>query len=141
MFGKGCDVDSYRDFLKLSYIYSDYISSLEYTDQEISDRYAKDPTEFDYVAYQLYTSAASSFAGKNDDGTTAEITDENRASAKAAAEEMMEKFEGENVATTPSSPSPASPAPSAKKLPNGSSAIPSRRTTSRCSSPATTTTL
>ena len=49
------------------------------------------------MAYQLYTSAASSFAGKNDDGTTAEITDENRASAKAAAEEMMEKFEGENV--------------------------------------------
>lgn len=97
MFGKGCDVDSYRDFLKLSYIYSDYISSLEYTDQEIADRYAKDPAEFDYVAYQLYTSAASSFAGKNDDGTTAEITDENRASAKAAAEEMMEKFEGENV--------------------------------------------
>lgn len=97
MFGKGCGTDGYRDFLKLSYTYSDYISSLEYTDAELSDRYAQDPTEFDYVSYQLYTAAASSFAGKNDDGTTAEITDENRASAKAAAEEMLKKFEGENV--------------------------------------------
>ena len=96
-FGKGCDLEGYREFLKLSYTYSDYISSLEYTDSELSERYAKDPSEFDYVSYQLYTSRASSFAEKKDDGTTAEVTDENRASAKAAAEEMMKKFEGESI--------------------------------------------
>ena len=92
MYGSGCDLDAYRDFLTLSYTYSAYISSLEYTDEEIAARYDKDPTEFDSVSFELYTASASNYAGKNDDGTTAEITDEDRAAAKAAADTMTAYF-------------------------------------------------
>lgn len=100
LYGKGCDMDSYRAYLELSHINDAYISSLTYTDQEIADRYAKDPTEFDTVSYYLYTVTASSFAEKKEDGTTAEVTDENRTSAKEAAEAMQNEFNTEDEKVT-----------------------------------------
>lgn len=100
MFGSGCDVDGYREFLKLSYIYSDYISSQEYTADEISARYAQDPTEFDFVSYKLYTVRASAYVEKNEDGTTGEITDDARTEAKKAAEAMAKDFDESNESVT-----------------------------------------
>ena len=100
MFGSGCDVDGYREFLKLSYIYSDYISSQEYTADEISARYAQDPTEFDFVSYKLYTVRASAYVEKNEDGTTGEITDDACTEAKKAAEAMAKDFDESNESVT-----------------------------------------
>ncbi len=97
MYGRGCDVDSYRDFLTLTQTYSAYIASQTYSDSELADRYAQDPTEFDRVSYQLYTANASSYAEKDEDGNTKEVTDENRASAKADAEAILKDFQGEKI--------------------------------------------
>ena len=100
MFGSGCSIDGYREFLKLSYIYSEYINSQEYSADEIAERYAKDPTEFDYVSYKLYTARASAYVEKNEDGTTGEVTDEARAEAKKAAEAMAKRFDESDESVT-----------------------------------------
>lgn len=103
IYGSGCNVDSYREFLKLAYIYSNYINSQEYSADEISTRYAQDPTEFDYVSYKLYTARASAYVEKNEDGTSGEVTDEARAEAKAAAEAMSKSFDESDESVTDAS--------------------------------------
>lgn len=96
MFGSGCDIDGYEAYLELAYTYSEYLNSLTYTEEELSARYAQDPTEFDTVSFLLYRVSASEFVETDEEGNAAEVTDAERKQAKAAADEMVADFRAEN---------------------------------------------
>lgn len=96
IYGSGCDEALYRSYLVAAHTAEHYLTSLEYTAEEISARYDESPESFDVVSYYCYTVKASEFAEKNEDGTTAEVTDENRESAKKAAEAMEASFANED---------------------------------------------
>lgn len=92
VFGNGCDEEGYRNYMIVVHTASHYPSSLSYTDAEIAARYEQSPEDFDVVSFYLYSAKASDYAETNEDGTTAEPTEENKAAAKADAEEMAKEF-------------------------------------------------
>lgn len=96
IYGAGCDEALYRSYLTAAHTAEHYLSSLEYTAEEISARYDESPEKFDVATYYSYTVKASDFAETKEDGTTADVTDENRASAKEAAEAMEKAFAQED---------------------------------------------
>lgn len=92
VFGNGCDEEGYRNYMVVVHTASHYPDSLSYTDEEIAARYEQSPEDFDVVSFYLYSAKASDYAETNEDGTTAEPTEENKAAAKADAEEMAKEF-------------------------------------------------
>lgn len=92
IYGTGCDEALYCSYLTAAHTAEHYLESVEYTDEEITARYNESPEDFDVVTYYSYTVKASDFAETNEDGTTADVTDENRTSAKEAAEAMEAAF-------------------------------------------------
>lgn len=92
VFGNGCDEEGYRNYMVVVHTASHYPDSLSYTDAEIAARYEQSPEDFDVVSFYLYSAKASDYAETNEDGTTAEPTEENKAAAKADAEEMAKEF-------------------------------------------------
>lgn len=100
IYGKGCDLESYRKYLELTQTHDAYIQSLQYTDEELTARYEQDTTEFDTVSYDVYTVRASEFSDETDENGGTVISDENRASAKAAADEMAADFNEDDENTT-----------------------------------------
>ena len=96
LFGTGCNESGYREYLKATEIASHYPQSLTYTDDEIAARYEESPETFDKATYYSYTVRASEYMESTKDeetGETLEPTDDNRAEAKAAAEEMEANFD------------------------------------------------
>ncbi|MGN1306126.1 MAG: hypothetical protein ACI4V3_00470 [Faecousia sp.] len=92
VFGNGCDEDGYRNYMIVVHTASHYPESLSYTDAEITARYEQSPEDFDVVSFYLYSAKASDYAETNEDGTTADPTDEDKAEAKADAEAMAKDF-------------------------------------------------
>ncbi len=100
IFGAGYGEKDYRQHLTVAVTAEHYTASLRYTDEEISARYEESPENYDIATYYRYTVKASDFAEKNEDGTTAEVTDENRTAAKAAAKQMEAEFNVEDEKVT-----------------------------------------
>lgn len=100
VFGNGCDEEGYRNYMVVVHTASHYPESLNYTDAEITARYEQSKEDFDVVSFYLYSAKASDYAEKNEDGTTADPTEENKAAAKAAAEEMAKEFKLDNEKVT-----------------------------------------
>ena len=100
VFGNGCDEEGYRNYMIVAHTASHYPDSLNYTDAEITARYEQSKEDFDVVSFYLYSAKASDYAEKNEDGTTADPTEENKAAAKAAAEEMAKEFKLDNEKVT-----------------------------------------
>ena len=92
VFGSGCDEEGYRNYMIVAHTASHYPETLSYSDAEITARYEQSPEDFDVVSFYLYSAKASDYAETNEDGTTAEPTEENKATAKAAAEAMEKEF-------------------------------------------------
>lgn len=103
MFGTGCNVRGYRNYLIATHIASYYPGTLTYTEEELSARYDEEPEAFDKATYYKYTVTASSFMETTTDeetGETLDPTDENRAEAKQAAEAMADSFDTEDESVT-----------------------------------------
>ncbi len=98
VFGSGCNAENYREYLKVAKVYTEYPLQLRdgYTADEIQKRYDEDNTAFDSATFWLYTVKASDFVKKDSDGKTPDISDENRTSAKEAAEKMLKDFNTED---------------------------------------------
>lgn len=99
VFGSGCNAKGYRQYLTVNYVAEHYGSELTYSAEEISARYNESPEDYDVATYYLYTISGSSMVETAEDGTTPEVTDEDTAKAKQAAEEMEANFnvDDENV--------------------------------------------
>lgn len=100
VFGNGCDAEGYRNYMIVVHTASHYPETLEYTDEQLAARYEESKENFDVVSFYLYTANASDYAAKNEDGTTADPTEEDTAKAKAAAESFANDFRAKNDAVT-----------------------------------------
>lgn len=98
IYGKGCTAEGYREYLTVGQFYNEYPNHVrdEYTAEEVAAEYDRDNTAYDSATFWLYTVKASDFTTKDDDGKTSAITDENRTSAREAAEKMLAEFNTED---------------------------------------------
>ncbi len=96
-FGRGCDLDSYEEFLT---VYTTYIGFLnkkqtEFTPsaEELSAKYTEDPSAFDFVTFTYATTAAEAEKKDEDDKDSDPVyTDEAKAKAKETAEGYKEEM-------------------------------------------------
>ena len=90
VFGSGCDEEGYRSYMTVIHVASHYPETLKYTDEQIAARYEESPENFDIVSFYLYTTKASDYAEKDEEGNAAEPTEANEAEAKNNAERMAD---------------------------------------------------
>ncbi len=88
VFGRDCDEESYRQYMKVISIASSYPATIEYTAEEMAARDEEAPEDFDAVAFYYYVM----------DGTT--IKAEQDAAAETTEEETEETTEEETVEAT-----------------------------------------
>ncbi len=84
IFGTGSTMETYEEYLTVTYTASEYISQLEYEAGEVDVRYNESPEEFDVASYYLYSITEPS-EEETEDGE--EATEEEPADDEAAAEE------------------------------------------------------
>lgn len=93
IYGRGCTVDNYKDYVTLqvtaSGCYQAYCDSIEVSDEDVSAKYAEDPSAFDTVSYYMISKNASEFL----EGEATEVGDAEKAAAKSAAEEVKKDFD------------------------------------------------
>lgn len=98
-FGSGSDTKSYRNFLEVNTLaesYAQHINdSFTYSESEIDDAYAADPTAYDSVDYRLYVITDSFFPIEHEhdeDGEEVEPTEEEQAEQKAKMEALAKQI-------------------------------------------------
>ncbi len=99
-YGRGCNEENYREYLKVVNVASAYAAQLTYTDAEVTARYEKNPENYDVVSYLVYTIKATDFmtqeeidASKAAEDETKKPNTEAMAEAKTAAEAMEKDFD------------------------------------------------
>ncbi len=107
VFGRGCDEEGYRQYMKVINTASAYPDAITYTQEEKDACYLQNPADFDTVAFYYYINNASTIKFEEEismdvatDETEAEATARRDAAAKEAAEQMAAEFDvnDENVA-------------------------------------------
>lgn len=97
VFGSGCTVEGYRNYLTVTHVASHYPSSITYSDEEIQARYDESPETFEVATYYLYTVTASSFVEADEDGNKADPTDAEKTQAEEDAKAMEAEFDVEKA--------------------------------------------
>ncbi len=99
-YGRGCNEENYREYLKVVNVASAYAAQLTYTDAEVTARYEKNPENYDVVSYLVYTIKATDFMTQEEidasnaaEGEEKKPNTEAMAEAKAAAEAMEKSFD------------------------------------------------
>ncbi len=90
VFGRDCDEDGYREYMKVVTVASSYPNSIEYTDAEKTARDEQAPEDFDTVAFYYYVT----------DGTTVKAELDAAAEAETEAAEDVEIVEEETEEET-----------------------------------------
>lgn len=93
VFGSGCSVSGYRDYLTVMHVASHYPASIRYSEDEIKARYDESPETFTVATYYLYTVTASSFVEADEEGNKADPTDAEKKQAKDDAKAMEKDFD------------------------------------------------
>ena len=107
IFGQGSTMDTYKEYLTVTYTASEYISQLEYDVADVDARYEESPEEFDVASYYLYsitvpTEEETEEGEEASEETTEEATEEAAEEAEeevdpeTAAKEMEANFDVEN---------------------------------------------
>ncbi len=108
IFGQGSTMDTYKEYLTVTYTASEYISQLEYDAADVDVRYNESPEEFDVASYYLYSitvpSEEETAEGEeaSEETTEEEATDDEAApeeeevDPETAAKEMEANFDVEN---------------------------------------------
>lgn len=101
-YGVGCNVSTYRDFLEVQIVASNYVNQymegLEYTADEIKAEAEKNPTDYSSYTYRVYTFATSNYYETDAEEHTEEETEAAKAAAKAAADKMAADCKGDEKA-------------------------------------------
>lgn len=99
-YGRGCNEENYREYLKVVNVASAYAAQLTYTDAEVTARYEKNPENYDVISYLVYTIKATDFmtqeeieASEAAEGEAKKPNTEAMAEAKTAAEAMEKDFD------------------------------------------------
>lgn len=100
MYGKGCNVESYKEFATVSYTaqeYASYIySNLTYTQDELDAYYAENAGNFDSVTFRQFNLTAEADTA-NEDGEEI-VSDESLAAVEEQAKAMAEASQGDEQA-------------------------------------------
>lgn len=103
VFGKGCNEDSFKDYVTLQMTVESYnryfVEKYEPADEDALAAYNEDPTKYDTVTCYMVTKTASSFLKAAEDGSLPEVGDAEKAEAKAAAEEAAANFDTAELST------------------------------------------
>lgn len=99
VFGRGCDEESYRHYMKVVSTASAYPSTIEYTVAEKAERDAQNPADFDNVAFYYYINNASTIKTAEEaaaeeeaaENATDEATDEATDVVAESTEEVTEE--------------------------------------------------
>ena len=98
VFGRGCDEESYRHYMKVVNTASAYPATIEYTVAEKAARDAENPADFDNVAFYYYINNASTIEAEEEaaaeEATQEETADEN---ADATTDENADAATDENA--------------------------------------------
>ncbi len=113
VYGSGCTLDAFKEYLTVMQTVSSYYAqcedSLYPTEDEIAEEYAANPDDYDQIVYLLYSVNTSDFAEiPEDEDENIELTDENKADAKAKAEEALADFPEDEATSRQDSKSTAS---------------------------------
>lgn len=99
IYGKGCDLDSYKEYMNVNYVAQEYASSIysgfSYTDEEIDAYYAEHTGDFDSVSFRQFSIIAES---ETDDAGSTTYSDEALAAAEETAKAMAEASQGNEQA-------------------------------------------
>ena len=101
IFGTGSTMDTYEEYLTVTYTASEYISQLEYDAADVDVRYNESPEEFDVASYYLYSISKpaeeeATEEEATEEETTEEATEEEEIDPETAAKEMEANFDVEN---------------------------------------------
>lgn len=96
VYGKGCNVSGYRDYLTAQAVASHYASTLTYTPEELSAKKAENPDDYVVATFYQFSVAASDFVEADENGQKPEATDAEKKQAKEAAEAMAKEFDTAN---------------------------------------------
>lgn len=98
-YGKGCNVSVMRGIMELQAIATAVQNSITdaetYTAEQIAEKYDSVKDSYDKFTYSYYYIAAET--ATNDDGTTADPTDEAKAAAKATADGILASVNGDTA--------------------------------------------
>ncbi len=101
-YGVGCNVNTYREFLEVQIVASNYINQymegLEYTAEEIKAESEKNPTDYSSYTYRVYTFSTSDYYETDAEEHTEEETEAAKTAAKAAADKMAAECKGDEKA-------------------------------------------
>ena len=93
VYGSGCTVEGYRNYLTVVEVASHYLTGLRYEDDEIKARYDESPETFTVATYYLYSVNASSFVEADEEGNKADPTDAEKKKAEDDAKAMEKEFD------------------------------------------------
>lgn len=103
IFGVGSTMETYKEYLTVTYTASEYISQLEYDAAEVDVRYNESPEEFDVASYYLYSiTVPTEEETAEGEEATEEATEEEAATEEeevdpeTAAKEMEANFDVKN---------------------------------------------
>lgn len=101
-FGKGCNLDNYREFVELTQFCQSYAEAKEAdflpSADDIKAEYAENPNDYDLVTYALYTVNAE--ADGKDENEADTYSDEAIAAAKADADAAAKDFPADATVAT-----------------------------------------
>lgn len=93
VFGSGCSVSGYRDYLTVMNIAQHYPSSLRYDADKIAARFDESPEDYTVATYYLYSVSAASFVEADEEGNKADPTDKEKKQAEDDAKAMEKNFD------------------------------------------------
>lgn len=93
VFGSGCSVSGYRDYLTVMNVAQHYASSLRYDADKIAARFDESPEDYTVATYWLYTVSASSFVEADEEGNKADPGDAEKKQAKDDAKAMQKDYD------------------------------------------------
>lgn len=96
VYGKGCSVSGYRDFLMVQTVASHYPATLEYSQEEIDAKKAEAPEDYTVASYYQYAISAGDFVEADEEGNKPDPTDAEKKEAKEAAEAMAKEFNADD---------------------------------------------
>lgn len=96
IYGKGCDLDSYTEYMNVNYIAQEYATSVyngfAYSTDEIEAYYSENAGDFDSVSFRQFTITAES---ETDDEGNTTYSDDALAAAEEIAKAMAEASQGD----------------------------------------------
>lgn len=93
VYGSGCSVSGYRDYVTVRHIAEHYPSSIRYSDEEIAAHLEENRSDFTVATYYSYSVTAASFVEADEEGNKPEPGDAEKQKAEEDAKAMEQNYD------------------------------------------------